>query len=212
LILQAHYAIQEVGQAQQPPIEPGTTAVLCLVQQGVVWWAHCGDSRCYLFRNGLPLYRTKDDSYVEHLYQQGELTMETLDGHPMRNLVTQCIGPPKISPNVSVSKGLPLAKDDILLLCSDGFWEPLDDAQIGALIKKGVLNESLNTLAERAEHASYPKSDNTSALAMKITSLQLIKKDPNDDIKIHTRNETNLSGAIDEIERALEEYSDEMKE
>jgi len=212
LILQAHYAIQEMGKAHEPPIEPGTTAVLCLVQQGKVWWAHAGDSRCYLFRNGLPIYRTKDDSYVEELYQQGQLSMEKRDGHPMRNLVTQCIGLPNISPDVTVSKGTDLLEGDILLLCSDGFWEPLDDAQMGAVIEQGTLNDSLNTLAERAEQASYPRSDNTSALAMKITSLQLINKSSEEQPETHSRKEDSLSGAIHEIERALEEYKNEMKE
>lgn len=211
LILQSHYAIQEMGKEQTPPIEPGTTAVLCLIQQGMVWWAHAGDSRCYLFRNGLPLYRTKDHSYVEHLYQQGQLSMENRDGHPMRNLVTQCIGLSHISPEVTVSKGTALVEGDILLLCSDGFWEPLDDAQMGAIIEQGSLNQSISTLAERAEQTSYPKSDNTSALAMKIISLQLINKTNVEQVKEPEKDEDSLTGAIHEIERAIEQYEDEMK-
>lgn len=211
LILQAHYAIHEVGQAQQPPVEPGTTAVLCLIQQGMVWWAHCGDSRCYLFRNGLPLYRTKDHSYVEQLYQQGQLSMEKRDGHPMRNLVTQCIGLPNISPEVTVSKGTALVEGDILLLCSDGFWEPLDDAQMGAIIEQDSLNNAISKLAERAEQASYPKSDNTSALAMKITSLQLINKSSKQQTESPHQEKNSLTGAISEIERAIEQYENEMK-
>ena len=212
LILQSHYAIQEMGKMHEPPIKPGTTAVLCLIQQGMVWWAHAGDSRCYLFRNGLPLYRTKDHSYVEQLYQQGQLSMEKRDGHPMRNLVTQCIGLPNISPDVTVSKGTALVEGDILLLCSDGFWEPLDDAQMGAVIEQDSLNNALNKLAERAEQASYPKSDNTSALAIKITSLQLLKQPSVEQIESPHQNEDSLSGAIHEIERAIEQYEDEMKD
>ncbi|MGD8483495.1 MAG: serine/threonine-protein phosphatase, partial [Thioalkalispiraceae bacterium] len=213
IILQSHYAIQEMGKSQEPPIEAGTTAVLCLVQEGMAWWAHAGDSRFYLFRNGLPLYRTKDDSYVEQLYQQGQLSMEKRDGHPMRNLVTQCIGLHNISPEVTVSKGVELVENDILLLCSDGFWEPLDDAQMGAMIEQGSLNDALAKLAERAEQASYPKSDNTSALAIKVFSLQLIDKPEKPPIEaIHPRDEDSLTGAISEIERAIEQYEDEMKE
>jgi serine/threonine protein phosphatase PrpC len=214
LILQAHYTIQEIGESRKPPINTGTTAVLCLVQEGMVWWAHAGDSRCYLFRNGIPLYRTKDHSYVEELYEQGQLTIEKKEKHPMRNLVTQCIGLNNISPDVTVSKGVPLQKGDILLLCSDGFWEPLDDAQMGALIDQGSLNDSLNKLAERAEKASYPKSDNTSAVALKVISLQDIHKktqtEPIEPIPEASPKDP-LSGAINEIERAIEEYSDEMK-
>ena len=100
--------------------------------------------------------------------------METRDSHPMRNLVTTCIGLKEVSPQVTVAKGVPLQEGDVLLLCSDGFWEPLDDAQIGAVIDSGRLDTSINELAQRAEEASYPKSDNTSGLAMKILSLQLL--------------------------------------
>ena len=212
VILQSHYSIQNAGKKHNPPLEPGTTAVLCLIQNGTAWWAHCGDSRFYLFRNGLPLYRTQDHSYVEHLYQKGELTMETRDGHPMRNIVTQCIGVKEVTPEVTVSKGVPLKEGDILLLCSDGLWEPLDDAQMGAVIEEGPLSESINKLAQRAEEASYPKSDNTSGLAMKIYSLQLLGKTTKEqNVAAPTKNENSLSGAIDEIERIYEQYEDEMK-
>ena len=214
VIIQSHYAIQSEGKKHNPPLEPGTTAVLCLIQNGMAWWAHCGDSRFYLFRNGLPLYRTQDHSYVEQLYQKGELTMETLDGHPMRNIVTQCIGIKEVTPQVTVSKGIPIQEGDILLLCSDGLWEPLDDAQMGAVIEEGPLNVSMNKLAERAEEASYPKSDNTSGLGIKIHSLQLlVKKSTQLDEQLTTTSKSSdpLTGAIDEIERVYEQYEDEMK-
>lgn len=214
IIIQAHYAIQDAGKAHNPPLEPGTTAVLCLVQNGHAWWAHCGDSRFYLFRNGLPLYRTQDHSYVEHLYQQGQLTMETRDGHPMRNIVTQCIGLKEVTPQVTVANGVPLQEGDILLLCSDGLWEPLDDAQMGAIIEEGPIKQSISELAHRAEEASYPKSDNTSGLAMKITSLQLLGNKPaehTEQTKAEDKEEDSLLGAINEIERVYEQYEDEMK-
>lgn len=214
LIIQAHYRIKEAGEQQQPPVEPGTTAVVCLVQEGLAWWAHVGDSRCYLFREGLSIYRTQDHSYVEELYQQGQLSMEKKDGHPMRNLVTQCIGLPEITPIVSVNKGTPLQAGDVLLLCSDGFWEPLDDAQIGAILEEDEkLDKAINKLAERAELASYPRSDNTSAVALRLLSLQGTQESETQEMQEDelSADRHSLQGAIDEIERAIEKYSDEMK-
>lgn len=212
LIIKAHYAVRSVGEKQNPPVEPGSTAVLCLVQNKKAWWAHVGDSRCYLFRNGLPLYRTKDDSYVEHLYQKGEISLEKLDGHPMRNYVTQCIGLMDTEPKVTVSKGVELQKDDTLLLCSDGFWEPLDDAQIGGNLIDNNIKEAITKLATRAEQLSYPKSDNTTVLAMKITSMQDIKKPVETKETQSKPSETPLDGAIQEIEDAFNYYRDEMDE
>ena len=210
LIIKAHYAVRSAGQKQNPPIEPGSTAVLCLIQNKKAWWAHVGDSRFYLFRDGLTIYRTQDDSYVEHLYQKGEITLEKRDGHPMRNYVTQCIGLMETEPKVKVSKGIDLQINDTLLLCSDGFWEPLDDAQIGANLVDGNIKESLHKLATRAEQNSYPRSDNTTVLAMKIITMQDASKTTTKKKEKSNNAKTPLDGAIQEIEDAFNYYKDEM--
>jgi serine/threonine protein phosphatase PrpC len=210
LIIKAHYAVRAVGQKQDPKIEPGTTAVICLVQNKKAWWAHVGDSRCYLFRDGLPIYRTKDDSYVEHLYQKGEIPIEEIEGHPMRNYVTQCIGVMPNEPRVSVSKGVELEKGDILLLCTDGFWEPLDDALIGSQLLEKTIQQSISELALQAEKTNYPNSDNTSVLAIKITSLQDTQKTTRKKNTKSSAPETPLDGAIQEIEDTFNFYKDEM--
>lgn len=212
LIIKAHHAVRAAGSKQNPPIEPGSTAVLCLVQNKKAWWAHVGDSRCYLFRNGLPLYRTQDDSFVEQLYQKGEISMDKLHSHPMRNYVTQCIGVMSTEPNVTVSKGVDLQTGDTLLLCSDGFWEPLDDALIGANLLDNSIKEAITKLATRAEQSSYPKSDNTTAIAMKITSMQSINKPAATKKATAKPSKSPLDGAIQEIEDAFNYYKDEMDE
>ena len=213
LIIKAHYDILTMGKKQNPPIKPGSTAVLCLIQNKKAWWAHVGDSRFYLFRDGLPLYRTKDDSFVEQLYQRGEISLDKLDGHPMRNYVTQCIGLMDTEPKVTISKGLDLELGDTLLLCSDGFWEPLDDAQIGSNLTDSSIKESIQKLATRAEQTSYPKSDNTTVLAMRITSMQNIaKKTAKKKATATKKPETSLDGAIQEIEDVFNYYKDEMDE
>lgn len=212
LIINAHYAVRAAGQKQDPPVEPGSTAVLCLIQNKKAWWAHVGDSRFYLFRDGLPLYRTQDDSFVEHLYQKGEISLDKLDGHPMRNYVTQCIGLMENEPKVAISKGVDLKVGDALLLCSDGFWEPLDDAQIGSNLFEYSIKDSVSKLATRAEQSSYPKSDNTTALAMKITSMQDLTKTVVKNTTTPKKSATPLDGAIQEIEEVFNYYKDEMDE
>lgn len=210
LILHAHESVIRAGEKQSPPIEPCTTAVVCLIQNKKAWWAHVGDSRCYLFRDGLPLYRTQDDSYVEQLYQKGEIPFEAVDGHPMRNFVTQCIGLREHTPKVSVSNGVELKKGDTLLLCSDGFWEPLDDALIGANLNSNRVQDSVNKLAVQAERSNYPNSDNTSVLALKITSMQDIHPSDEPKTKKFKTSQTPLDGAIQDIEETFNRYKDEM--
>lgn len=212
LIRRAHHAILMAGQEHEPPLSPGSTVVVCLVQNLKVWWAHVGDSRFYLFRKGLPLYRTQDHSYVEQLYREGRITLRKTHDHPMRNYVTQCIGLFPHEPEIAISKGIDLKEDDILLLCSDGFWEPLDDAQIGAMIEKGQLNNALNTLSERAETTNYPHSDNTTAVALRVISLQQPQPSNQQTKSKKPGKRATLNDAIEEIERAIKTYEKEMKE
>jgi serine/threonine protein phosphatase PrpC len=52
LVAQAHATVIDAGKNHQPPMKPRTTCVICLIQEGCAWWAHVGDSRLYLFRDG----------------------------------------------------------------------------------------------------------------------------------------------------------------
>ena len=211
LIRRAHHAVLVAGQEQKPAIAPGTTAVVCLIQAGMAWWAHVGDSRCYLFRDAMPLYRTKDHSYVEELYQAGQISLKKTHDHPMRNYVTQCIGLQLHEPRIDITHGVELREGDILLLCSDGFWEPLDEAQIGVILKEQKLNDALNYLAERAETNSYPRSDNTSAVGVRVTSVQQPGKPTTSPRAARQEKRGQLNSAISEIEQAIKKYEKEMK-
>jgi serine/threonine protein phosphatase PrpC len=211
LLRRAHHAILLAGQEQNPPLAPGTTAVICLIQERKAWWAHVGDSRIYLFRNGLPLYRTQDHSYVEQLYQAGRISLKKTHNHPMRNYVTRCIGLFTPEPDITVNQAVDLKEGDVLLLCSDGFWEPLDEAQMGTFIEQGRLNDALGRLAERAEANTYPHSDNTSAVAVRVISLQQLHHNTQQRASENSPSRDNLLNAIEEIQQAIDDYEDEMK-
>lgn len=218
IITEAHTAILRYGQSQNPPVTPGTTAVLCLVENGKAIWAHAGDSRLYVFKGGLPIYRTTDHSYVEHLYQQGTISRFEQETHPMRNRITQCIGAQRQQPELTYSNNVRLDNGDVILLCSDGLWGGLDDAQMGSILEKTDLEAAIEELATKAESNNYPSSDNISVVALKML-----------DVK-GERTSGNLSGsgdgrksgensypqevqeAIDDLQAVLREYEDELKE
>lgn len=169
----AHKTIVAEGKRQNPPITPGTTAVLCLMQQGHAWWTHVGDSRLYLFRGGEMVERTQDHSVVENMMAGGTLTSENCNGHPLRNVVTRCLGMSDNPPSVTLSQKTPLKTGDIMLLCSDGFWEPLGEKTMLRGLFEGKLQDALNDMAERAEKINSPQSDNVSAIALQVMSLKL---------------------------------------
>ena len=209
----AHAAVVKTGQRQDPPINPATTAVVCLIQNGEAVWAHSGDSRLYLFRDGLSLYRTADHSYVEELYKQGQLSLDKRQGHPMRSYITECIGQTKEEPELTISNSVKLNEDDVLLICTDGLWEPLDDAQLGAVLSANPLKDSLDSLAEKAEEAAYPHSDNITAIALRINKLCDVEEEAaeKEAIKKEIEANTSLDRAIGELEKVLDEYGHEMK-
>ena len=211
---QAHFAVIAAGKKVDPPINPGTTAVLCLVQNGSAWWAHVGDSRLYLFRGSVPIYRTRDHSFVEKLVESGQISNDDRGNHPLRNYMTRCIGLSDSVPEVTVSNEVVLQKGDVIMLCSDGMWEPVDEIQLGMKLLDGRLSDALDKLAEQAEETSYPSSDNISAVAIQIMSLQLIGRAINDGIEKQVAQASRLDpvkDAIDVIEQTFKLYEHEMK-
>lgn len=168
ILHKAHSDIIAFGSRQSPPIKPRTTAVIALIQENRVYFAHCGDSRFYLFRDGRALARTLDHSYVELLRQQGSITAAACEKHPYRNYVTRCLGGKRDSIEVTAGTPILLQPNDTLLLCSDGLWGALNDDLLGtALSTPAPLDDALAKLAHSATSAAHPESDNVTAIAIR---------------------------------------------
>jgi serine/threonine protein phosphatase PrpC len=165
----AHEAVVAAGRDMQLDHRPRATCAVCLVQDGAAWWAHLGDARVYHVRNGAVVERTRDHTHVEQLLRDGVIREEEVHGHPMRNYVDCCIGGEPAQPEMSLSRRKPLRPGDILLVCSDGVWSGLRDAEIGAFWKPDgpPLAEALSALVDRAVAASAPHSDNATAAALR---------------------------------------------
>lgn len=209
----AHLSIIDIGNQQTPPIQPRSTGVACLIQNGSATWAHVGDSRVYLFRNNQLFTRTRDHSTVEELIQKGDLKEEKRLSHPKLNQVTRCVGGMKKSVQVSIGDSTRLQADDCILLCSDGLWSSLtDDQMIKQLNTKQTLINKLLEMSEAAEIAAYPKSDNISAIAFKFIS---------DDEELSPLTEENNEPSpetaqanlmLDEIQQALDKLDKKIKD
>ncbi|NOZ52691.1 MAG: serine/threonine-protein phosphatase [Gammaproteobacteria bacterium] len=166
-ILYAHHDVVTLSNIHNPPLKSRTTCVLCMVINGTAYWAHVGDSRLYLLRDGKVVCRTIDHSRVEALYQQGEITESQKLTHPERNLITQCIGSRSYGPQPESSAAVTLQVNDVLLLCSDGLWGALSEKKICDSLREGNLLSRLEMLVDDAERASSPHADNISAAAIR---------------------------------------------
>lgn len=139
---------------------PRTTFVAALIQDGQVFWAHCGDSRFYLISEGKLLARTRDHSYLEAQSEAG-MPLKGVN----RNVLFTCLGS-NSRPLIDVAGPLPLRHKDKVLLCSDGLWSNVDDVQITASLAANVVAYAVPDLIEKALKKGGERSDNVTGLAL----------------------------------------------
>jgi serine/threonine protein phosphatase PrpC len=103
------------------------------------------------------------------LIQEGAITEEEAQDHPMRNFVECCIGGDMPVPDMSITGGKKLLPGDVLLACTDGLWSGLRDTDMAAIGKPGEENlaANLKALSMKALSANSPYSDNTSGTALR---------------------------------------------
>lgn len=168
-LARAHDEVVRVGADVAVDFRPRATCAICLVQEGGAFWAHIGDSRIYQVRDGEVLSRSRDHSHVEVLIQEGAISEEEAQDHPMRNFVECCIGGDAPVPDMSITGRKSLESGDVLLACSDGLWSGLSDEDMAEIGTPGDNNlvENLKNLSMKALNVNSPYSDNTTGTALR---------------------------------------------
>jgi len=164
----AHAAIVSAGGREQPPVSPLTTGVACLVQDRQACWAHAGDSRLYLIREGGTVARTHDHSLVQEDIDLGVWPEQERGHHPLRNLVTRSLGGPDRTATAELADPVTLENGDTLLLCSDGVWSVLPETRLAGLASADDLTTAVDDLTREAEQAAHPLSDNVTLVACRM--------------------------------------------
>ena len=115
----------------------GTTLVAATIIDNTLYTANIGDSRLYILRDSLRQI-TEDHSLVEEMVKSGEIEKNEVRSHPNRNIITRALGIGKdIRPDYFE---IELEPDDIILMCSDGLTNMLEDSEIEYMIKKNRGN------------------------------------------------------------------------
>ena len=129
----------------------GTTLVVATIDEDKLCFANIGDSRLYLLNDHIKQL-SKDHSWVEELVRLGGINEEDAKHHPDKNIITRAIG---IKEDVEVDFfEYTINKGDIILMCTDGLSNMIEDEEIFQLVKSGRdIVESTENLIKRANES-----------------------------------------------------------
>ena len=222
----AHHAILDYTTRHHLRDTPRTTCVACVVQDNVAYWAHAGDSRLYLIRDGRVITQTKDHSRIRLLIEEGMISEAQAAFHPDRNKIYSCLGSPT-PPEIEFSRKTPLNHGDILLLCSDGLWGEMSGDMMAVALKGSNLLQAVPMILNQAETKGGPHRDNLSVVAVRwedayveeassaISTQTMTQDEVTTRLEEFGRNpaykselsDEEIEKAIDEIRNAIDKYN-----
>jgi len=140
----------------------GTTLEICLIYNNRAYIGHIGDSRIYRIRKDIIRKLTTDHSYVQKLVKDGTITKEEADHHPKKNMLMKALGcEPIIEPDVMVKGFL---KNDIILMCSDGLTNMVDEQKIYNVVTNNFENGAKELINLANQNGGY---DNITIITIK---------------------------------------------
>ncbi|MBS4189176.1 Stp1/IreP family PP2C-type Ser/Thr phosphatase [Bacillus sp. FJAT-49705] len=129
----------------------GTTLVAAICTNLFVSIANIGDSRCYILNENGFQQLTEDHSLVNELVRSGQISKEDAEHHPMKNVVLRALGT-EMTVNMDL-KTIIFEDEDLLLLCSDGLSNKVQEIEMIEILKSNQsLEEKASTLIELANN------------------------------------------------------------
>jgi serine/threonine protein phosphatase PrpC len=170
-------AARKLHDARYADMSTTVAALLVDCARGQVIWAHLGDTRIYLFRQARLHAMSKDHSLTQQLIDAGYARAEQLRIHPQRNILFAAIGA-EGDTRIELSAGaMALQPGDALLLCSDGLWEWVMEADMERALAQSESTEqwlaAMCRLADDNIINSGKVRDNYSAYAIRVHKADL---------------------------------------
>jgi protein phosphatase len=152
----AHERILQYAQEHPELQGMGTTATAMVLRARQLYFAHVGDSRLYLVRGESIRRLTHDHSYVGRLVENGLISSAEAEAHPQRHILTAALGAgSETSPEIS-TQPVSLQKDDVLVLCTDGLWGLVSEAEIQSTVRGNPPTEACRILVQMAKTRGGP--------------------------------------------------------
>lgn len=164
-VIDAGHAAASAGAAM------ATTIVACALRYDRLAVAHVGDSRCYLIRRGQPNLLTRDHTVANEHVRMKLLSKEDAAQAETRHMLSRSLGH-DLMVNVEVNEHQVFA-DDVLLLCSDGFYASVKASEMAAITSHGG---DLSTAARRLVDIANQRdgSDNISLQLIRVRSVERV--------------------------------------
>lgn len=168
-LMAANRAIVEQQKSERKLADMRATIVVLALDtlHGIAFWGHLGDSRLYCFRGGRLLVQTRDHSVVQSMVDAGYVKPGDLRTTPHRSRLLGALGDAgRFEPTVE-RQHFSLADGDAFLLCTDGCWEFVEEAEMGqALLEANSGEDWLRVLEQQVLSHGKPGQDNYSAIAI----------------------------------------------
>ena len=159
---QANNAVYTLSQKDSALEGMGTTLVSLLIVNNTAFFVNVGDSRAYYYKDGELRQITKDHSYVQYLVDIGMIQPDEAESHPHKNLITRSVGTSaEITPDIFA---LDLRQAEILLLCSDGLTNMVNESDISRVLADDTIDFSHKAERLVAKANSHGGTDNITAL------------------------------------------------
>lgn len=167
-ILSAQKALLEKQRAEGQEASMKTTVTCLSISGDKARFAYVGDSRIYLFEKSKYKMRSQDHSVPQLLVNNGSIREKDIRHHEDRSRLLRVMGTEWNSPKYQVSEDILLTEKSSFLLCSDGFWELIDEKQMSKLLKKASTPKEWLQNMEKIilANGTGTNMDNYSAIAV----------------------------------------------
>jgi protein phosphatase len=154
--------IFERAQADDTLQGMGTTLTALLFREEAVHYAHAGDSRAYLFRDGRVRQLTDDHSWIAEQIRSGAMSEAEARGSKFRHIITRSVG---FERDVQVDTGtLEVQAGDCFLVCSDGMSNYVDGPELERILAAAWFRRAPQLLVDVANERGG--DDNVTVIAV----------------------------------------------
>jgi len=158
LCVECHGELATIGAAEER--SAGSTCVLLYLNAERAHWAHVGDSRLYLFRNGELIDRTFDHSVRRLMIEQGRIREGDPEAAQLQNQLYMRLGGAQLpKPDLGF---IDVKPGDLFMLCSDGLWGQIAPEEALASLAGRSPQKASEHLAAIAKERGGPEGDNIS--------------------------------------------------